>query len=565
MPPSSRKSPVAPAAQAADAPSSLPPAWEKAVQAAIRAIADEDDEWTRVVGGVILSPQDGTIHYTFGDLEGELGSDVDEMREAVEGLIENGNFPNPAATPAATPAAALVPVSKAVKMTGNDWIAIAITRASTKDSIVQITSALTSQNLKSYFGHFAAKSHGLWTVDDKTYSLTDSGRKKAADLLQNQDLATKLDDACAGGDDGEDSGGEEDEEDESAVPIPPVGAAVYVMQALPAPGLKKQGIEKLRKALSGEGVRAGESPTEIGVLGGSRPALAFVGKGRKQTKVSLAITVGDDGDKIAIEPCETFDETLASIENAIRAELFEFEERKVAVVQGDMFQTDESPSSGTVYSAAEFGDMWKAGAPVVGAAVQLADEDEESGWASHTVTSVTPVGKTFKVDGGGSKPIKVSEYGDSWRYVPVAKPVAAKPVAVKPAPVKPVAAQPAVGKRSAAAAASYATTAAAAEGSVSSLLARLDAQIASVDAETEEMVEYSKIYNEIERANKDASKERIAFLVAKHVAANPINISASVRERTAPLQTARDELARAAKAAIKALGAPLPAKKAKSK
>ena len=275
--------------------------------------------------------------------------------------------------------------------------------------------------------------------------------------------------------------------------------------------------------------------------------------------------MGDDGDKIAIEPCETFDETLASIENAIRAELFEFEERKVAVVQGDMFQTDESPSSGTVYSAAEFGDMWKAGAPVVGAAVQLADEDEESGWASHTVTSVTPVGKTFKVDGGGSKPIKVSEYGDSWCYVPVAKPVAAKPVAVKPAPVKPVAAQPAVGKRSAAAAASYATTAAAAEGSVSSLLARLDAQIASVDAETEEMVEYSKIYNEIERANKDASKERIAFLVAKHVAANPINISASVRERTAPLQTARDELARAAKAAIKALGAPLPAKKAKSK
>ena len=89
--------------------------------------------------------------------------------------------------------------------------------------------------------------------------------------------------------------------------------------------------------------------------------------------------------------------------------------------------------------------------------------------------------------------------------------------------------------------------------SVSFLLARLDEDIAGVDTEAEEMVEYSKIYDTIEQANIGESKARIAYLVAKHVAANPIDVSSAILERTAPLKTARDELSRAAQAAVNML------------
>jgi len=349
-----------PSAASADAQSLLPQVWERAIRAAVRAIdsADEDAEWTRVVQGVTLSLQDGIIHYSFGNLEGELSSTAEEIRDILKGLMDNGNIPKPeAATAAVTPAG--TPVAEAqAKMTGNDWIAIAITRASTKESIVQITSALTKQNLKSYFGDAASKKHGLWTIDNRTYSLTDMGRKRVTDLLNNPGMVSILDEACASD-------------------------------------------------------KAG----------------------------------GDENDK---------------------------------------------------------------------------DDGEAA--------------------------------------VPTAKPATAKPTA-KPT-ATPFAAA-AADKRPVAAAAS---TAAATdnEDSVSSLLARLDEQITGVDAETEEMVEYSKVYKEIEKANNDASKERIAYLVAKHVANNPIDVSEAVQKRTAPLQTARDELARAAKAAVKAIGAPPPAKKSKS-
>lgn len=89
--------------------------------------------------------------------------------------------------------------------------------------------------------------------------------------------------------------------------------------------------------------------------------------------------------------------------------------------------------------------------------------------------------------------------------------------------------------------------------SVSFLLARLDEDIDGVDTEAEEMVEYSKIYDKIEQANIGESKARIAYLVAKHVAANPIDVSSAILERTAPLKTARDELSRAAQAAVNML------------
>jgi len=151
----------------------------------------------------------------------------------------------------------------------------------------------------------------------------------------------------------------------------------------------------------------------------------------------------EDASTIPIPPVGAAVKVLKGFPTPGQTELFEFEEGKVAVVDGDSFRTDES--SAMVYSAGDFDHTWKVGAPVVGAAVQLADQTKESGWADHTVLSVTLAGKTFKVAGGESTPITVSKYGNSWRYVPVAKPAA---------PAAPAATSAANGKRSLVAAAS---------------------------------------------------------------------------------------------------------------
>jgi hypothetical protein len=88
------------------------------------------------------------------------------------------------------------------KLTGNDYIALAITKVQLKSDIQKITSNLTSQDLKSYFGEAAAKKHELWTVSGKgaesKYALTNAGRERVDVLLKDEALRSKLEAASAG-------------------------------------------------------------------------------------------------------------------------------------------------------------------------------------------------------------------------------------------------------------------------------------------------------------------------------------------------------------------------------
>lgn len=88
------------------------------------------------------------------------------------------------------------------KLTGNDYIALAITKFQLKSDIQKITPNLTSQDLKSYFGEAAAKKHKLWTVSgtgaESKYVLTHAGHERVTVLLKDGALRSKLETASAG-------------------------------------------------------------------------------------------------------------------------------------------------------------------------------------------------------------------------------------------------------------------------------------------------------------------------------------------------------------------------------